>query len=125
MIIDFFRRLFAQRDEERFKQWTHFLSRVDDSSHSYLCEIISIKQYARTGTKAYVKCHRGDLDERQAVWLPKLSPSRGDFVLGSGSIGYGKHHKEAVFYFNDVQEVMKSKFYKGFLAHKKRQANNT
>lgn len=123
MFFGFFKRYFAKRDKERFEQWLNFLSRVENSNHRYLCEIVSIKQYAKSGTKAYVKCHKGSLGQRQAVWLPKLSPSRGDFILGSGNVGHGKHHNEAVFYFNNIQEIMKSKIYKGFLSHKKRQSD--
>lgn len=108
-----------KKNERRWREWKGLIINLKRDSSLALAEIVSVRQKARTGTKAYVYWYN-NVDQRDAVWIPKIWPNSGDFVLGRGGYGHGKHHKEEVFYFNKVIKIVQGNVYRGFIKHQKR-----
>lgn len=61
-----------------------------------LGQVISHRQRARTGTKAYVRWLVDD--SVTAAWFEASRPAVRAYVLATGRYGHGPHHSEAVFY---------------------------
>ena len=61
-----------------------------------LGQVVSHRQRARTGTKAYVRwLADGSVT---AAWFEASRPVVGAYVLASGQYGHGPHHSEPVFF---------------------------
>lgn len=106
-------------NEKQWIEWQDTLSLLGSDYRYFLGKIVSIRQRAKTGTKAFVYWH-GKSSDMQAVWLPNLWPKIGSYILGRGSYGRGRHHNEQVFYFNDEVKVIDYKVFQGFKKHNKR-----
>ena len=61
-----------------------------------LGQVISHRQRARTGTKAYVRWLVDD--SVTAAWFEASRPPVRAYVLAAGQYGHGPHHRESVFY---------------------------
>jgi len=113
-----------RRRRKRKEDWENWNKALDLSKHATMFRIVSIRQQARTGTKAYVVFQ--DTKERSAVWIPELlDVERGEYMVVHGSYGHGRHHDEQVFYVNHVLQHMDKQTYKGWKKHEKRIAKLT
>lgn len=119
MIMKWIKGLIEKYDHKNWQQWTEVVDDVENRYGVDICQITLVRQQARTGTKAYVRWMYQD-DSEQAVWVSGCWPSKGDYIVGSGEVGYGKHHDEEVFYFNKVEKVIKKRVYSSYLRHQKR-----
>ena len=119
MFIKLIREFLEKRDERKWQEWGLMLKELEFDSSLRLGRVISVRQEARSGTKAYIVWHEKPGDQI-AVWVADYWPKKNDFILGSGSIGYGEHHAEPVYYFNNVKRIIRNRVYLGFLKHEYR-----
>ena len=66
-LFSFFRRLRESNDERRWEEWEALLADQRQKG-GWIGEVISIRQNAQRGTKAYVR--RLGMQENEAVWSP-------------------------------------------------------
>jgi hypothetical protein len=86
-----------------------------------LGQIISHRQRARTGTKAYVRWLVDD--SVTAAWFEASRPAVRAYVLALGSYGHGPHHSESVFYVGPTNfEVIPADALAAYARHRRRQA---
>ncbi len=86
------------RDKSKWHQWENFLISKNEHPEAYYVDIISIRQKAGTGTKAYVQFIPSG--QKHAVWFWELWPSLGSAMIFTASHGNGNHHNEDVLYVN-------------------------
>lgn len=93
-----------RRDEQLVATWERAIARGNDSPALHgayvtsccLGQVVSHRQRARTGTKAYVRwLADGSVT---AAWFEASRPPVGAHVLASGRYGHGPHHTESVFF---------------------------
>ena len=88
------------RDQKVGELWNEMVKKADDSSSLLIGKVNSIRQYARTGTKAYVSWIKGEA--ANAVWIRDVRLNPGEYLLVDGSEGHGDHHNETVFYIKNL-----------------------
>lgn len=91
--------------------------RFEGAQHSG--QIVSIRQRARTGTKAYIRWSK--LDYKTGIWFPfpQMYIAIGQYVSVSGQFSYGQHHDEEVFYVHTVIDRFTDDVYKRARRHVK------
>lgn len=118
MLFRWIKNYFERRDRARWEEWRAGLEFVAQHKDVRFCQIVRVRQTARTGTKAYV-IWRGKEEVMQAVWIKNCWPKKGDYVIGSGGLGHGTHHEETVFYFSAVEKVIRNKVFAGYLRYQR------
>jgi len=114
-LLKWFQQWRAKRDAAANARWNNFAQLPGQ-----IFQIVSIRQKARTGLKAYVTHPAGG--ERFAVWIrrdliPHTWPHVGLFVCVSGGTGSGLHHNEPVFYVDELFGTVDSEAHRGMLRH--------
>jgi hypothetical protein len=104
--------------------WNNFsAAKRDARAYGYRIGVVTgIRQYARTGTKAWIRWIV-DLPEQHtvdAVWAWHTRLQTGSMLIVSGSYGHGEHHNETVFYINAIEGQLDRRDYEGWLRHESR-----
>ena len=121
--MDMFRgfRLIAEWRRKRDERlWADFESmRANVAARgAHIADVETIRQKARTGTKAYVRWL--DTGEVDAVWARARRLSKGQMLALSGRRGYGEHHDEPVFYIDRAGPRVDRRTYSGWARHEAR-----
>lgn len=104
-------------DRKRWENWNRALALAKDRNFN-LGRVTSLRQRARTGTKAYVKWIIGS--GPSAIWIPKAWPKVGMFLLVRGCVGTGTHHNESVLFVNTLEWILPGNTQRGWKRHEKR-----
>src|ERR1700712_4022618 len=102
-IFAFFRKLQERRDERLWREWEALLNDHRQKG-GWIGEVTSIRQTARTGTKAYVL--RSGMRDVEAVWAPdcRLMPKT---IIHAVSVfkrpgAEGSHHEEEFWWVKSI-----------------------
>ena len=94
-LFSFFRRLRKSNDERRWEEWEGLLADQRQKG-GWIGEVISIRQNAVRGTKAYVR--RLGMQENEAVWAPDRRLTTRTFIHAASVYKRrgtaGSHHGE-------------------------------
>ncbi len=112
-VWSWFKRWRAKRDEEKYHQWCAFVQTKEFGADIF--QIVSVRQKARTGLKAYVRWLGSG--QTCAVWSEGAWPSTGMFVSAMGNYSHGAHHNEEVFYVNKLFGFIDGKYYAAMRRH--------
>lgn len=91
-----------RRKAERIQQLREAAVRARTAG-GVLVRVAQIRQYARTGTKCYLRHPNGAIE---AAWFRNVWPRRGELIIISGGHAGGEHHHEYVFYVNHIFEAL-------------------
>jgi hypothetical protein len=71
-----------------------------------VCRVHRVRQRSRTGTKAYVAWLGAAAQQElpNAVWVNGGRVRRRECLVVRGNAGFGDHHREPVFYVNEITE---------------------
>lgn len=108
-----------QRDETRWAQLEELRRRADANGWR-IGQVRWIRQKARRGTKILLRWIGAP--GSTAAWTERYWPSRGDILVVRGSVGYGQHHGEDVFYVNQVIQRLPASTYRGWARTEQRRA---
>ncbi len=117
-----FLRIRKKKARKYWCNWNNATTFVNNTDY-VLIRIKTIKQSAKSGTKAYVEWIIGDGPE--SVWFNNFWPKSGCFLIVGGDIGYGTHHGERVFYVNSIERTLHPLTFTAWKQHEKRLKNET
>ena len=92
--IPFFGPWRIRRDANKYRQWCAFVNTKQSGAEIF--QIISVRQHARPGLKAYGRWI--ETGHTFALWIGGAWPSVGTFMSAPGNYGPGSHHGEFLFY---------------------------
>jgi hypothetical protein len=85
-----------QRTTARAEAWARFIEIEEEVPDARRARIIRTYQYARTGTKAFIRWD--GVEREQDSWFEGNRVWNGDRVLVTGHEGYGRHHNRKCWY---------------------------
>lgn len=91
-----------RREKKMWNKWNSVQKFMDENSNLLFGKVWSIRQSARTGTKAYMQWYKGSAC--QALWVNGVWLKTGEYIIVEGNEGHGRHHEEAVLYVQHLYE---------------------